>query len=60
MLDEPLDCKIFCEREKKHLKEKQNRFGVKNLLPGSEIDHRQRVVFTGGEARTFTSTLVKV
>ena len=59
MLDEPLDCKVFCEPEKKHLKEKQNSFGVKNLLLGSEVDHRHRVDFKGGEAMTFTSTLVK-
>ena len=31
MLDEPLDCKIFSEREKEHLKEKQNCFGVKKF-----------------------------
>ena len=60
MLDEPLGCKIFCEREKKHLKEKQNCFGVKNLLLGSEVDQRHRVDFKGGEAKTFTSTPVKV
>ena len=60
MLDEPLDSKVFCEREKKHLKEKQNRFGVKYLLLGSEVDHRRRVDFKGGEAMTFTSTVVKI
>ena len=60
MLDEPLDCKIFSEREKKHLKEKQNCLGVKSPLLGSEVDHRHRVAFKGGEAMTFTSTLVKI
>ena len=59
MLDEPLGCKVFCEREKKHLKEKQNCFGLKNTFCW-EVDHRHRVDFEGGEAMTFTSTLVKV
>ena len=52
--------KFFVNEKKKHLKEKQNCFGVKNLWQGSEVDHRHRVDFTGGEAMTFTLTLVKI
>ena len=52
--------KFFVNEKKKHLKEKQNCFGVNNLVLGSEVDQWHRVDFKGGEAMTFTSTPVKV
>ena len=50
---------FFVNEKKKHLKEKQKCFGLKNTFCW-EVDHRHRVDFEGGEAMTFTSTLVKI